>query len=285
LHVEQRTVRTAKFMASYQNSLPEIVIGVLSEYSLPYLHSLGLVQPIDFEVEPGIHMKLDARDLVPRHILANHVYEPRTTKTIEDQLPPGGTFIDVGAHIGFHSLKAARKVGPTGKVVSVEPNPDTLIQLRDNIHRSVAASQVVVQPVACADKESTLELFAANVANTGMSSLSQSTAEMEGSGSRMFKIPARPLDTLLAELKIDRVDAIKIDVEGAEMLVLKGARATLERFHPFIVMEMKEDQLKAMHTSTAELAQFLSSLGYVRGQAFEENVEWIYAPKATLQLR
>lgn len=278
--VEQRTIATARFMSSYENSTPQIVIGVLSEFSLPYLHSLGFIRPVELEVVKGVRMHLDARDLVPRNIIANGVYEPVTTQTIEDRLPEGGTFIDIGAHIGFHSLKAAAKAGSRGRVLSVEPNPDTLRELRSNV-RASAANQVLVQPVACSDREGTLQLFAGSLANTGMSSLSKRTAEAEGVSGRNFQVRARPLDDLVKEAALARVDVMKVDVEGAEMFVLKGARQTLERFHPFLVMEVKEEQLTAMGTSKAAVFAFLKELGYVPGRSFEGNMEFLYQAQVT----
>lgn len=279
---EQRTLSTARFMASYKNSAPQIVIGVLSEYSLPFLHASGFIRPMDMDLGRGIRMHLDARDLVPRTILANGVYEPVTTKLLEDHLPVGGTFVDIGAHIGLHSLLAAAKVGPQGRVISVEPNPDTLVELRRNLDLS-QAKQVAVQPVACSDKEGKLELFAGSMANTGMSSLSKKTAEAEGESGRRFAVRARPLDDIAAETGLTRIDAMKIDVEGAELFVLKGAMRTLERFHPFLVMEVKEDQLAAMGTTKAAVLSLLQDLGYTPGRSFEGNVEFVYGSKLSSQ--
>lgn len=279
---EQRTLATARFMASYSNSAAQIVVGVISELALPSLHATGFIRPLDHDIGNGLRMHLDARDLVPRTILANGVYEPVTMRLIEDHLTPAGTFIDVGAHIGLHSLRAAGKVGPNGKVISVEPNPDTLRELRRNIALS-KLNQVVVQPVACSDKESTLDLFAGSLANTGMSSLSKRTAEAEGESGRQFKVRARPLDDIVAESGLQRVDVIKIDVEGAELFVLKGAMHTLQRFHPFLVMEVKEEQLAAMSTTKTAVLSFLHDLGYTPGRTFEGNMEFTYRPALSSQ--
>ncbi len=280
--IEQRTVATAKFMSSYRNSAPQIVIGVLSEFTLPYLHASGFIRPVEIEIDKGIRMYLDARDLVPRNIIANGVYEPVTTTTIEDRLPVGGTFLDIGAHIGFHSLKAAKKVGLEGHVISVEPNPDTLRELKQNVAAS-EARQIAIHPVACSEREGTLELFAGSLANTGMSSLSKKTAEADGVSGRRFEVRSRPLDDIVKEAGLARVDVIKIDVEGAEMFVLKGARQTLERFHPFLVMEVKEEQLTAMGTSSAAVLALLRELGYTPGRHFEGNMEFLHQPRMTRQ--
>src|SRR5947209_15344673 len=116
--------------------------------------------PVWVEVEPHLTMLLDPNDMVSREILKTGVWERASWQAIQDRLPGGGTFVDVGAHIGYYSLKAARAVGPAGHVIAVEPNPDTVRKLRENV-RASAASVVRIQPVACSDSEGTLELFAA----------------------------------------------------------------------------------------------------------------------------
>ena len=68
-----------------------------------------------------------------------------------------------------------------------------------------------------------------------------------------YRVRARPLDDIVEESGVARVDAIRIDVEGAEYLVLKGAHETLERYHPEIIVELVERQLQAMGTSTAQV--------------------------------
>jgi tRNA G37 N-methylase Trm5 len=112
-------------------------------------------------VYPHVTMLLDPYDLVPRVILQTGSWEPDSWRVVAKHLHPGGTFVDVGAHIGYYSLEAAPLVGPGGRVIAVEPNPETVRRLRDNIGASGATNVVSVQPVACSDVEATLDLFAA----------------------------------------------------------------------------------------------------------------------------
>jgi FkbM family methyltransferase len=188
-------------------------------------------------------------------------------------LPFGGTFVDVGAHIGIYSLRAARVVGSKGHVIAVEPNPETVQTLRDNIKASGA--NVNVQPVACSDSETQLDLFAAARANTGETSLSRKNAQQSGHVSAVYHVRARPLDSILQEVGVSRVDVIKIDVEGAEALVLKGAKETLARYNPIVVVEVVERQLRSMGTSATELREFLRSQGYTPRHVSDEfNIEF-----------
>ena len=132
--------------------------------------------PVWAQIEPGVTMWLDPYDFVSRVILGTGEWEPQTRHVMEPHVPVGGTFVDVGAHIGWYSLKAAKAVGPKGHVIAVEPNHETLLRLRDNIRASGASAVIVVAPVACSDSETTLNFYAAPRANTGESSLSLENA-------------------------------------------------------------------------------------------------------------
>jgi FkbM family methyltransferase len=233
--------------------------------------------PLWVQVEPEIRMQLDPNDLVARGILTHGAWEKESWEELARHLPRGGTFVDVGAHIGYYTLKAARAVGPTGRVIAVEPNPETVRKLRANIAAS-GASVVRVEPVACSNAETTLQLYAAARGNTGESSLSAANASQAGTGTKAYSVRARPLDALVREAAVARVDAVKIDVEGAELLVLQGSRETLTRYRPVLILELIEGQLAAMGTGSAEVRSFLKSLGYQARHSFEENIE--FAPQA-----
>lgn len=237
--------------------------------------------PVRVEIEPHVSMLLDPADHVPRSILETGAWEPDSWRAISEHLRAGDTFVDVGAHIGYFSLKAARVVGNSGRVIAVEPNPHTLAELRDNIRES-GAGVVTVFPVACSETEGFLELFAAPRVNTGETSLSRANASQEGSVTEAFKVQARPLDAIIRESNASRVDIIKIDVEGAELFVLKGAHETLVRYHPLLVVEVVEPQLNAMGTTSAAIAGYLHSFGYRPRHRIGQNVEYGFAGSSPL---
>jgi len=234
--------------------------------------------PVWVQVEPDIKMWLDPEDYVSRQILETGKWEPASWTALQNHLGPGATFVDVGAHIGYYSLKAARLVGAGGHVIAVEPNPETIGKLRANL-RASAAGMVTVEPVACSDSETTLDLFAAPRSNTGETSLSRANASHDSPAVTTYHVPARPLDAIIKEAGATRVDAVKIDVEGAEMLVLKGSQETLARFHPVVLVEIVDRQLRAMGTSSKEVYDFFGSHGYAARGTFEDNVE--FAPASS----
>ena len=252
---------------------PVQIHGVITQIMLVAVSPMA---PAWYQVEPHIRMQLDPADLGPRLILETGVYEPVSVAMVSEHLGPGATFIDVGADIGYYSLKAAPLVGVTGHVIAVEPNPETLVRLRVNLAAS-DASVVAIAPVACSDAEGMMDLYVAPHSNLGETSLSKENASQEGAVTRTYKVRTRPLDDIVRESGVTRVDAIKIDVEGAEYLVLKGAQQTLDRFHPMVLVEIVEHQLAAMGTSSAQVRELLRAHGYREGRHDFMNVEFLPA--------
>jgi FkbM family methyltransferase len=221
------------------------------------LYSIGVMKPVVVKTVAGITMEADSRDLVSQTILVKGLWEPKLTGIIMKSLPTGGVFIDVGAHIGYYSLLASRRVGAAGRVVAVEPNPETLQRLRRNLALNDSGN-ITVEEMACTDRETTLQFFPAGIENSGESSLSRQNAK----AARAVTVRGRPLDEIVRSLALDRVDLIKIDVEGAEMQVLTGMREILARQRPKIVIELKPDLLANMGASLEAAKAVFASNNY-----------------------
>ena len=247
----------------------------------PVMFRIGLLRPVRIEVEPGVSLLLDPEDDISRTILVSRTgdWEPEVWNSISFGLPEGAIFFDVGAHIGYDSLKASLRVGPNGRVVAFEPNPNTLSQLRSNIAAS-GANNVIVQPIACTDTEQMLTLFDSTLGgNSGSSSLSQENA---GPVTRSYTVRGRPIDDVVAELALQRVDVLKADVEGAELVVLRGAADTLRKFHPKLILEVVPRQLANMNTSVEDLEAFIRSVGYDSARVIDyKNKEYTLKQKPT----
>jgi FkbM family methyltransferase len=246
--------------------------------------AVGPMVPVWYQVEPHIKMRLDPADLGPSMILESGVYEPVSVGMVSEHLGAGATFIDVGADIGYYSLKAAPLVGPTGHVIAVEPNPEALRRLQVNLAAS-GASVVAVAPVACSDAEGTLDLYVAPDFNVGETSLSKANASQDGAITHTYKVRSRPLDDIVRDSGVNRVNAIKIDVEGAEYVVLKGAQQTLDRFHPMLLIELVESQLRGMGTSSAQVRELLKAHGYREGRHDDLNVEFLPVTTVSVNAR
>ena len=251
----RRLVRASDFV---QEHWPLAQPNHISLRVLDLLYGMGLLRPVTVEVRPRVVMELDARDLVTRTILMRGIWEPEITRIVES-LPEGAVFIDVGAHVGYYSLLASTRVGVAGTVVSVEPNPSTAEKLRRNIRLS-GARNISVQELACTDTEKTLQFFQAGPYNTGGSSLSATTA-----GNRKpVAVRGLPLDAIVKALDLRRIDLVKIDVEGAELQVLRGMKEALAKHHPEVVIELIPHLLANLGASIDEVSSLLRQAGYVQ---------------------
>lgn len=244
----------------------------------PVMCKIGVLRPVRMKVDPGVSFLLDPRDLVSVTILSTGTWQPEIWDAIAPVLSEGSVLLDVGAHIGYFSLKGSVKVGQTGRVVAFEPNPQTVALLRDNVAVN-HAQNVIVEQIACTNREQMLTLYAAPSANTGASSLARENADISpgDAAPKPYSVRGRPIDDVVRELKLARVDAMKIDVEGAEVSVLRGAADTLKRFHPKVVIEVVPSQLASFNTTPEDVAAVLKDAGYNHSRAIDEtDWEWTF---------
>ena len=162
-------------------------------------------------------------------------------------LRPGDTFVDCGANVGLWTIAAANLVGAAGSVYAVEANPRTVETLRENLRRS-RVENVCVVPYAAGEAPSTAMLDTSSFANL---------ARIQAAGETVVDV--RPLDAVLDGVG---VDGIKVDVEGYEPAVLRGATGTLQRCAPWVVLEFNPAFAPSPVLADWEAHQFLRSLGY-----------------------
>jgi len=147
----------------------------------------------------------------------------------------GEVFIDVGAHVGKYALKVA-KANPASLVIAIEPGKLQFNALIDGIRKN-NLKNVIPLNIAAWDSAARLKLRVYSAIDT-----STVVDEFDGFGRliRIENVEARPLDDVVKELGLGRVDWVKIDVEGAELHVLRGFRSGIARFRPRIIIEVKE---------------------------------------------
>ncbi|NNM43354.1 MAG: FkbM family methyltransferase [Chlamydiae bacterium] len=168
---------------------------------------------------------------------------------------PGSHVIDVGAHIGIHSMRMARFVGPEGKVSSFEPQPKTVRELIMNRRRN-GHTNMQIFPVALGNANGSVELSPLLEGNEGGTSI--------GKGGSGYFAPLRTLDSF----QFSDVSLMKVDVELMEDAFLEGAKNTIIRNKPVILIEIMAGHDHAV--ATGEIRQridntihFLEQLGYV----------------------
>jgi len=158
-------------------------------------------------------------------------------------------FIDIGANFGYYSVQMAKRMRQKGRVYAFEPNPTTCALLKYNLSLNELKN---VEPIECAlgDQEGSASLSC-------RSDNSGAAAVIQG-----FGIKVTTLDDFAATRSLDRLDFIKIDVEGFEEKMLNGAARTLQRFHPTILIELNPPTLHKNGSSPKRVVDLLRTLGY-----------------------
>lgn len=181
-------------------------------------------------------------------------YENVERNFVGEFLRPEMTVLDIGAHQGLYTLLAARKVGPAGRVVAFEPSPRERQRLDLNVRLNRCAN-VRVEKIALGSSDGEADLFLVDGPQTGCNSLRPPNV-MEPT--KVLRVPVKTLDSCLNLRRIQRVDFIKMDVEGGEWEVLKGAVNLLERRpRPVILCEVQEVRTQPWGYRAKEVIEFL----------------------------
>lgn len=176
-------------------------------------------------------------------------------------LRPGDWAIDAGGQKGWYAMMLAKAAGPTGRVLTIEADPAAADLLQANLRRN-GLSNVTLLREAAGDTTRDVEFHLNEY--VGWSSMTPSPLQ-ETSVRRRVMVRMRPLDEMLAEAAPTagaRVAFLKIDVEGAEARVLRGAMRILMEHAPLIWMEINPSSLSAAGSSPAELGDILEPYGY-----------------------
>ncbi len=180
--------------------------------------------------------------------------ERRFVELLGSLLEPGATVYDVGANVGLHALPMARRIEPGGRLFCIEPNPVCIHFLRANLALH-GLENVEILPFALAEKSGEIPLKL-NYGNANLGLVAGDSGFYFGKAGHQIKVPCRSFDDLLDEFHLPPPDLIKIDVEGAEAAVLRGARRHLEKYRPPLALELH-------HEACARLSlEWLDELGY-----------------------
>jgi FkbM family methyltransferase len=176
-------------------------------------------------------------------------------------LEPGDGYLDVGANVGIFAIPVAQHLGPEGKVYAFEPAPDMAEELMQVATAAGVADRIDLRQMALGAERSTLAL---RVDPDDPSDATKRSLFVQGDV--VAEVPVWPLDELVAsgELVLQpRLSAVKIDVEGAEVLCLQGMRSTLAEQRPhLVVIETIETHLQRAGFELDDIAGELEPLGY-----------------------
>ncbi len=210
-------------------------------------------------------------DMIKGHLRRGCTWESHIKRTIYKFARPGSTALDVGAHIGTHTMAMARAVGTSGKVIAFEPQPKIFRELFLNMAVNNLKNTIFYWAGAGAH-EGQIELTPLNSTNEG------GTALVGGTGQFVQLLT-------IDSLHLKDVSLMKIDVEGMEEQVLDGARETILSNRPVIIIEIQGGHNFATTTQDARrrilhTIDKLEDLGYRVTQLFTH--DWLALPEEKL---
>jgi FkbM family methyltransferase len=207
-----------------------------------------------------VNFLCDPRDGIAREVCFMGHYEPQETVLMLHLLRPGMTFVDVGANWGYFTLLAADIVGPSGRVIAFEPHPELFDQLQGNVQRNDLTWVTPVEvAVADVDGEMILAGFDERQSNWGVSRL----VTRSGTTSTEFRVETRLLESMLDHHGVFEVDLLKMDIEGAESLVLPTmSKGLLNARYKCILLELHPEALKEGGLLPWDLIHKLLGFGY-----------------------
>jgi len=206
----------------------------------------------------GLNLRVKTRDVIGRHIYKYGAHDPQMTRFLQDSLAlqPGDVVLDVGANIGWYSL-ILNKMAPEGvDIYAFEPHPGNRALLEENLRRN-AASGVHIVASAVSDHCGEQDLFVYSGANTGRHSLLPIN-----SGERI-RIQTTTLDEFWSSRDLGQRTPrfIKVDIEGYELMALRGGQGVLQRC-PTVLFEYSPQFMQAAGQAPEELLDLMFGLGF-----------------------
>jgi len=189
-------------------------------------------------------------------------FEENELLFVRRYLKQGDIFFDLGSNIGLFSLHAAQVVGNKGKIYAFEPTPATYSRLLINVHLNNFDKIITCSNIGLSDKKGLLKM---NISSNGSDAWNTFAPSDKSIFDGQIDVPVETLDNYLFDnhLSTDSISLIKVDVEGWEVFVFKGAANSLKnKDAPVLLVEFTEENAFAAGTSCYELYDLIKSYGY-----------------------
>ncbi len=229
----------------------------------PLSLAIRKMAPREIDLPEGKVM-FDPEDPVISGTVGFGQYEPETVACFRASLTSGMNVVDIGANLGYFTVIAAGRVGPSGHVFAYEPDPHNFALLKKNIATN-SFGHVTTLPIALSDTAGSRELF------FGDNQCTLSFSDKKGAG-RSETVETDTLDASLAKLGAPRIDIIKMDIEGAEPIAFAGMQETLARNPTLtILFELYPNSIRRLGHDPLAFLQKIVSLGFTLSAIDEDH--------------
>lgn len=220
-----------------------------------YLFKSGSVRIVE---RKGINFKLDISNVVDHYLYWGLEYA--NYETIVPHIKEANVILDIGANIGVTSLYFA-SINPNARIIAFEPHPTNFKRLSENIGLNPTIQNIKTIKSALGSEETTMKMYEMDEHNPGNNQIIEEDINYPS-----VDVQIKVLDDILQTEGINKVDFIKIDVEGFEYFVLKGGLKMLKTNKPLLFIEIDDFHLRKQHKSPKEVIELLLSIGYTSFQ-------------------
>ena len=239
-----------------------------------YFRDHDIDKPVLYRWYEGLRVRLFLGNDLSLCLYAGGSFEPNEFAFLRAVLKPGMVFLDGGANDGLYSLYAARRVAPGGRVLAIEPSTREFERLEANLTLN-RLSSVEALKLALGSETGEATLAIAEPGHEGQNTIGARVSNPKVTTSAHETVPIETIDGLVEQLELDRLDFVKLDVEGSEVDALDSARAALARFRPIVLLEAEDERLASQQRTKQDLLRIVEEIGYEL---------WVFDPQ-TSQLR
>lgn len=211
------------------------------------------------ELNEGLRLSVDLNSYLDRRLYLYGYYNKHVEYLMQRVSKEGDVVLDCGANIGMYSLRMAKSVGSTGRVIAIEPHDPARKRLEANVSLNGFADRVTVIPCALSGKcgKVVFHYPPSSHVNQGNASLYRKSDDWLEK-----EVEVKTIDGIASELNLSRLDVIRCDVQGEEFNVLKGAENSIRSWRPIICIRYNRKIALAANMEIGELFAYLQGLGY-----------------------
>lgn len=212
----------------------------------------------------GINYELDLREAIDYAMYTTGSREPSTSRALKTLCKRGDVVLDIGANVGSHALPMASFVGEEGSVYAFEPVPWAMNRMKRNLELN-NFNNIVLESIALSDTNEEVEMKFRASFKLGSKSGVGAAGKIDDSWwgeCEHVQVRLETLDSYVSARQLSRLDLIKLDVDGFEGKVIRGALETLERFKPIIIMEVAPAWIEMRGDNIRDILHDIEQLGY-----------------------